>query len=98
METNKIPARADVPKKDKWAIQDLFATDDDWRAALAKAKEFIPRITAFRGRLAESGAALLSFSVWMMKSALHLTRSYTTRSAAAMRTPASLPIRRWSAR
>lgn len=61
METNKIPARADVPEKDKWAIQDLFATDDDWRAVLAKAKEFIPRITAFRGRLAESGAALLSF-------------------------------------
>ena len=61
MENNKIPARADVPAKDKWAIQDLFATDDDWRAALAKAKEFIPRITAFRGRLAESGAALLSF-------------------------------------
>ena len=61
METNKIPARADVPEKDKWAIQDLFATDDDWRASLAKAKEFIPRITAFRGRLAESGAALLSF-------------------------------------
>ncbi len=61
METNKIPARADVPEKDKWAIQDLFATDDAWRAALAKAKEFIPRITAFRGRLAESGAALLSF-------------------------------------
>lgn len=61
METNKILARADVPEKDKWAIQDLFATDDDWRAALAKAKEFILRITAFRGRLAESGAALLSF-------------------------------------
>ena len=61
MENNKIPARADVPAKDKWAIQDLFATDDDWRAALAKAKEFIPRSTAFRGRLAESGAALLSF-------------------------------------
>lgn len=61
METNKIPARADVPEKDKWAIQDLFATDDDWRAALAKAKEFLPRITAFRGKLAESGAVLLSF-------------------------------------
>lgn len=61
METNKIPARADVPAKDKWAIQDLFTTDDDWRAALAKAKEFLPRITAYRGRLAESGAVLLSF-------------------------------------
>ena len=61
METNKIPARADVPEKDKWAIRDLFATDDDWRKALADAKAFLPRITAFRGRLAESGATLLSF-------------------------------------
>ena len=61
METNKIPARADVPEKDKWAIHDLFATDDDWRKALADAKAFLPRITAFRGRLAESGATLLSF-------------------------------------
>ena len=93
METNKIPARADVPEKDKWAIQDLFATDDDWRAALAKAKEFLPRITAFRGRLAESGAALLSF--FRLDDEIS---SYTTRSAAAMRTPASPRIRRWSAR
>ena len=77
METNKIPARADVPEKDKWAIQDLFATDDDWRAALAKAKEFIPRITAFRGRLAESGAVLLSFFRLDDEISLHLTRSYT---------------------
>ena len=61
METKKIPARADVPEKDKWAIHDLFASDDDWRAALAKAKEFLPRITAYRGRLAESGETLLSF-------------------------------------
>ena len=35
MQTNQIPARADVPAQDKWAIHDLFATDDDWRAALA---------------------------------------------------------------
>ena len=61
METKKIPARTDVPEKDKWAIRDLFATDEDWRKALAKAKEFLPRITAYRGRLAESGETLLSF-------------------------------------
>lgn len=61
METKKIPARADVPEKDKWAIHDLFASDDDWRAALTKAKEFLPRITAYRGKLAESGETLLSF-------------------------------------
>ena len=61
MQTNQIPARADVPTQDKWAIQDLFATDDDWRAALTAAKEYVPRITAYRGRLGESGATLLAF-------------------------------------
>ena len=39
MQTMQIPARADVAAQDKWAIHDLFATDDDWRAALAAAKE-----------------------------------------------------------
>ena len=61
METNHIPTRAELPDKDKWAIRDLFASDDDWRAALAEAKAFLPRVTAFRGRLAESGETLLSF-------------------------------------
>ena len=46
MEMTRIPARADVPDKDKWAIGDLFATDDDWRAALAAAKEYVPRVGA----------------------------------------------------
>ena len=61
MEPIRIPARADVPDKDKWAIHDLFATDGDWRAALAAAKEYVPRIAAYRGRLGESGVTLLSF-------------------------------------
>ena len=61
METRKIPAREDVAAQDKWAIEDLFATDDAWREALAAAKEFIPRVTAFRGHLAESGETLLRF-------------------------------------
>ena len=61
METRKIPAREDVAAQDKWAIEDLFATDDAWREALAAAKEFIPRVTAFRGHLAENGETLLRF-------------------------------------
>ena len=61
MEMTRIPARADVPDKDKWAIGDLFATDDDWRAALAAAKEYVPRVAAYRGRLDEGGETLLAF-------------------------------------
>lgn len=61
MHTNQIPARADVPAQDQWSICDLFPSDDAWRSALAQAREFIPRITACRGRLSESGDALLAF-------------------------------------
>lgn len=61
METNRIPARADIAPQDQWAINDLFASDDAWREALAAAKEFAPRVEAYRGRLGESGETLLAF-------------------------------------
>ena len=61
METMQIPARADVAAQDKWAIHDLFATDEDWRAALAAAKEYVPQVQAFRGRLGESAETLLDY-------------------------------------
>lgn len=61
METMQIPARAEVAAQDKWAIHDLFATDDDWRAALAAAKDYVPQVQAFRGRLGESAQTLLDY-------------------------------------
>lgn len=61
METMQIPVRAEVAAQDKWAIHDLFATDDDWRAALAAAKDYVPRVQAFRGRLGESAQTLLDY-------------------------------------
>lgn len=61
METMQIPVRAEVAAQDKWAIHDLFATDDDWRAALAAAKDYVPRVQAFRGRLGESAQMLLDY-------------------------------------
>lgn len=61
MQTTKIPARADVAAADQWAITDLFATDDDWRAAFTAAKDFVPQVQAYRGRLGESAETLLAW-------------------------------------
>lgn len=61
METMQIPVRAEVAAQDKWAIHDLFATDDDWRAALVAAKDYVLRVQAFRGRLGESAQTLLDY-------------------------------------
>ena len=82
METNKIPARADVPEKDKRAIQDPFATDDDWRVALAKAKEFIRASPHSAADWPKVALLCCLFSVWMMKSAFAFDALRTLRAAA----------------
>ncbi len=58
---NKIPARIEISAEDKWAIEDLFASDNEFRSALAEAKGYTSRISAYRGRLNESAETLLSF-------------------------------------
>lgn len=56
-----IRARSEVDSQDKWAINDIFATDDAWRAELARAKSYTQQAACYRGRLSESGKILLEF-------------------------------------
>ena len=39
-DTKKIPERAEVREEDKWAIHDIYATDELWEADLEKAKQY----------------------------------------------------------
>ena len=34
-EIKKIPSRDQIPAEDKWAIEDLYPTDEAWEAELA---------------------------------------------------------------
>ena len=45
-ETKKIPERAELAQQDKWAIEDIYATDELWEADLEKARGYIPKIAA----------------------------------------------------
>ncbi len=60
-ETKKIPERCEVAEQDKWAIHDIYATDDLWEEDLAKAKELIPTYGNFVGKLGENPENLLAF-------------------------------------
>ena len=53
-ETKKIPERSELAQQDKWAIEDIYATDELWEAGLEKARGYIPKIAAFAGHLGES--------------------------------------------
>ena len=60
-ETKIIPQRSQIDPADKWAIEDLYATDELWYKDLEKAKEATKSLAAYAGHLSESPAKLLAY-------------------------------------
>ena len=60
-EIKKIPERSEISEKDKWAIHDIYATDELWEEDLKKVRGLLPQIAAFAGKLSESADGLLDF-------------------------------------
>ena len=61
MEENKIRQRHEIPAEDKWAIEDLYATDAAWEAELATLADDQAYMSAFAGKLTESGEKLYDY-------------------------------------
>ena len=59
--SERIPQRSDIPEKDKWAIEDMYATDDAWEQDLARAKEMPEKIASYKGLLSTDSAKLLEY-------------------------------------
>lgn len=53
--------RCDVPKEYTWAVEDLYACDDDWKKDLEKIKSLLPQLESYQGKLNESADSLLNF-------------------------------------
>lgn len=60
-EPRRIPERHEIDIKDKWAVEDLYATDDMWYSDLEKLKAATDEAAKFAGRLGESAETLLDF-------------------------------------
>lgn len=53
--------RSDVPKEYTWAVEDLYAGDDEWKQDLDKIKGYIPKLESYHGTLGENADNLLGF-------------------------------------
>ncbi len=60
MENKKLNTREEADARYKWAIEDLYKNDDDWKSDYELLKSRIPELAKFRGRLGESAEVLLS--------------------------------------
>lgn len=60
-ETKKVPGREEIPAQDKWAIEDLYATDGLWERELATLQEDQAFLAGFAGKLAQDGQTLYAY-------------------------------------
>ena len=60
-ETKKIRERGEIPAEDKWAIEDMYATDEVWEAELGTIAEDQEYLAGFAGKLGESGETLYHY-------------------------------------
>lgn len=57
----KIPERNEIAQKDKWAIEDLYASPALWQEDLKKLQELGQKLAAFSGKLHISAQNLLDY-------------------------------------
>ncbi len=55
-----IPARKDVPAKDKWDLSSIFNSDSEWEAALTALPALNEKVAAYKGKLGDGPDTLLA--------------------------------------
>ena len=60
-EYKKIPSREEISMEDKWAIEDLYLSDDAWEEACCALASDIEKMAAYEGTLEQSGQNLYDF-------------------------------------
>ena len=57
----KIPVRSEADSKYTWALEDVYANNDLWKADLEKARALPAQLAAYKGHLGDSAQKLLEF-------------------------------------
>lgn len=57
----KIPVRSEADPKYTWALEDVYANNDVWKADLEKARALPEQLAAYKGHLGDSAQKLLEF-------------------------------------
>ncbi len=60
-ELDKIRDRSEIAQEDKWAIEDLYASDEAWEVELATLEKDKEILQSYAGRLADNGETLYEF-------------------------------------
>ena len=83
MEEKRIRSREEIPAEDKWAIEDLYATDEAWEQELATLHDDQDYLAAFAGKLGQSAENLYDYLYRMeqMNAKAELLANYCMRKS-----------------
>lgn len=59
--SERVPQRKDIPAESKWAIEDIYPTDEAWEQELERAKKMPEQIASYKGLLSSDPAKLLEY-------------------------------------
>ena len=75
-ETKKILERSEIDAADRWAVEDLYPSDEAWKEDLEKLKALSAELAGFAGRLGESAAVLLDYATKNEQAGVLLSNLY----------------------
>lgn len=73
----KLPARNEIPVKDTWALENIFATDEKWKEEFEQIKAIIPKAFEFQGKLGENADVLYEALQYQDEVMMRLGKLYT---------------------
>lgn len=76
MEQKRLKKRNEIDKIYKWAIEDLFHSDDDWKKEYKLTEELVTKVKQYPGRLSESAEVLFEFCKLEDEISSHFERVY----------------------
>ncbi len=61
MSTNEVPERKNIPEKDKWNLEAIYQSFDEWQKAFNDTQAKIEALKDYAGKLGDGSKVLLSF-------------------------------------
>jgi len=72
-----LRSREEIPQEDKWRLEDIFATDEEWEKKFKETEKLITLAEKYRGNLDQSPDMFIEGMEWADKLSLNLEDLYT---------------------
>jgi oligoendopeptidase F len=72
-----LPKRTEIAVEDTWRLEDIFENDEAWEAEFKEVKAALPKISEYKGKLADSAEGFLEALTYQDKVMERLGKLYT---------------------